>query len=608
MVVSEGCVKMDKLSIQIGKNAFKVDDIRISKNSFYRDNKWDFCVENPGLRATDVTFNFNLLTFQDGSTACNPGNEAYLDIAKAYTYSLLIDPIPTNPKLTTLVKAQRYGLKTLLKFMHTYGIKCLADITEEDADNLREDIINTPHSTATELTNRTLAARVKGFSYLEMQSPQLSDGLKVSLLQGLTESQWARANAAKSIGRFEQTTIEMPDNVARQLYEKAMVQIESYRKLAVIKEARDAFKPIRKYKMRSKEGGGHYYVPVYQELFPYSEFGIKNGHELKVVQSRIVAAGYILIAMFTGMRIHEILRIESTNNFSTESVSYNGADQVISFVISKTTKLEAVPTQYKWQTLPFIREILEKVEIGLTNRYNNGHKFLFASCRRNLSNHISSARLNQLLREFVEYHQIRHNGKLWYLSSHQFRKKFARIMVRQGLGIKALQDQLKHYDIEMTKLYGDPNIFIELQQEKFLLSEELYEELIANQIPIIGGGSEEVYKLRKEFRGMNKDDRVEFLQSLPRKALIEQTDDGLCMYRPNKSLCGGDKAACRPADCSNSIIPTDGQRRTLEWRMRENKRLIAFFKNDSFKVLHLNERIREIDSLLQQLETAEAHK
>ena len=607
MVFSEGYVNMDNILTLISRPILTLDNIRISKNSFYRDNKWDFSTENPELRAAYVTFNFNLFTFQDGTTVCSLGNEVYLDIAKAYTYSLLIDPIPTNPKLSTLVKGQRYGLKTLLRFMHKYSIKRLADITEEDVNNLREDIINTPHIAVKQLTNRTLMARIKGFSYIEIQSPKLIDGLKVSLLQGITETEWSRSNAAKTIGRFEKITIEMPDIVARQLYEKAIDQIECYQKLIDIREAKEKFKTIRKYKVIKKENGDNYYKPVYQELFPYGEFGITNGHDIRSMQSKLLAAGYILIAMFTGMRIHEVLNIKYANNFVTESITYNDEEQVISFVISKSTKLEAVPTAYKWQTLPFISEVLDKIKAGLGNRYDNGHEFLFASNRLNFSHPISSMRMNQLLKEFVEYHHITHNGKLWHLSSHQFRKKFARIMVRQGLGIKALQDQLKHYDIEMTKVYGDPNLFIELQQEKFALSEELYEELITNQIPIIGGGSEEVNKLRKEFRGMNKDDRIKFLQSLPNKALIEQTDDGLCIYRPNKSLCAGDKSACRPADCNNSIIPANGKRRTLEWRMRENKRLIAFFKNDSLKVSHLNERIREIDSLLKQLVTIEAH-
>ena len=178
-------------------------------------------------------------------------------------------------------------------------------------------------------------------------------------------------------------------------------------------------------------------------------------------------------------------------------------------------------------------------------------------------------------------------------------------MVRQGLGLRALQDQLKHFDIEMTKVYGDPNLYAELQAEKFELSEELLEEFVGSQIPVIGGGAEELHALRKEFIGLAKKDRGAFLKSLPEKALVEQTDDGLCFYRAKKALCGGDKSNCRPADCNNSWIPASGKKRTLIWRKQENERMVSFFKNQPLKVSFLRGRIEEIDKLLRQLDGRE---
>src|SRR5690606_18189170 len=98
------------------------------------------------------------------------------------------------------------------------------------------------------------------------------------------------------------------------------------------------------------------------------------------------------------------------------------------------------------------------------------------------------------------------------------------LMIRSGLGLVALQDQLKHFDIEMTKNYGDLNLYSELQQEKFTLSREKYDEIILAQVPIIGGGADEVEGYRKAFMGMPADDRERLLDSLSKKALIEQMD------------------------------------------------------------------------------------
>lgn len=84
------------------------------------------------------------------------------------------------------------------------------------------------------------------------------------------------------------------------------------------------------------------------------------------------------------------------------------------------------------------------------------------------------------------------DGEVWPVATHQFRKKFSRLMIRSGLGLVELQDQLKHFDIEMTKNYGDLNLYSELQQEKFTLSREKYDEIMLTQAPIIGGGADEV--------------------------------------------------------------------------------------------------------------------
>ena len=87
-------------------------------------------------------------------------------------------------------------------------------------------------------------------------------------------------------------------------------------------------------------------------------------------------------------------------------------------------------------------------------------------------------------------------------------------------------------------------------------------EFVGSQVPIIGGGSEEIAVIRREFRGMAKKDQLQFLKSLPLRGLIEKTDDGYCFYRATKALCGGDKANCRPADCRAplKIAPTPALR------------------------------------------------
>ncbi|PXX95462.1 hypothetical protein CR157_17485 [Halomonas sp. LBP4] len=234
-------------------------------------------------------------------------------------------------------------------------------------------------------------------------------------------------------------------------------------------------------------------------------------------------------------------------------------------------------------------------------RNQRRNPFLFASSHVH-ARPVSKTAISTNLQNFISYHNIRFNGKLWPIATHQFRKKFARLAVRSGMGYVELKDQFKHYDIEMTKVYGDINIYSELQAEKFKLSQEKYNELFGSQIPIIGGGAKEVLSIRKKFIGMTKKEKASFLSTLPIKALIEQTDDGLCMYRPKKALCGGDLSNCRPADCNNAILPAISLYKTLEWRKSENARMLSFFKNNEQKTEYLRRRNEEINKLLAQLD------
>ncbi|WP_169304603.1 site-specific integrase [Halopseudomonas bauzanensis] len=393
----------------------------------------------------------------------------------------------------------------------------------------------------------------------------------------------------------------MPDAVAEEIVNYALEELMICKVLAELYRVELRYPPPSyAYNVRVCET-----KKVLERLGWWSEG--RKGHIRKTLEVRLQSAAYCLIALFTGMRAHEVLRIKYglRNNWSEEYVEIDGGVKKMCFVLSETTKLEARPASYKWQAVPVVKLALMALEIGFKRYYDTGNPWLFPSRKDGVFGGKQALTKNALghnIKTFCKIHDIRSKGIVWNLATHQFRKKFARTMVRQGLGIKALQDQLKHYDIEMTKIYGDPNLYVELQAEKFELSAELLEEFVGSQIPVIGGGAEELNAMRREFLGLTKKDRTLFLQSLPSKALVEQTDDGLCFYRANKALCGGDKSNCRPGDCNNAWMPAAGKKRTLLWRKTENDRMMGFFKSQPLKVHFLKSRNEEIQKLLGQLE------
>lgn len=582
--------------------------IRVSSSSSYGDDIWDFSAEYPHLRPRSVNMRFDQIFFDYGESITMPGYEQYLCSVKEYCYSLLVDPPSSHPKWSTICIAVNKGLRNLLRFMRENGITRFSDLSDLEMSAFQDWISEAEHKTGGVVTNRTLNSRVYGLSWLHEQSWKLSDGLSVwPFGDSRSQTEWTKEYAQKKLPRKYQTTPEMPDEVARKLIICAIDDLSIAGALEEIRTAREVYKYNRRQSRRTLSDGSYKYSVETLNPFPWKDYGISSAQQLKSLESRLSMACYIIIAMLSGMRFHEIahLKFGRVNNWNVRTIHAGGGVRDFYFLVSKTNKLQNDATQYQWQTVPFVEQALDALERGLASRYARGNSFLFAS-RVKVDERTSLNSINFALKKYVEYHDIKHEGELWGVSTHQFRKKFARIMTRQGLGLVALQDQLKHFDIEMTKEYGDMNLYAELQQEKFIISQEKYYELMRGQVPIIGGGANEILEYKKIFIGMTADDREVFLNDLSKKALIEQVDDGLCMYRPSKALCGGDRLNCRPADCNNSIIPVDGMRRTLLWRKRENQRMKVFFKGKPLKMAYIDQRVSEINKLLLQMEEVES--
>lgn len=574
--------------------------LKISSKSTYKDNIWNLCKEHPDLPPPDVTLNFSTMQIGLNETLTTPGNAKYLEIAKEFTYSLITNPPPTYPKWSTCCQAITKGFKYLLTFMKNNGIERLSEISKHDFEIYHKEIREKPLKNNSPVTNYTLETRVDSLTWLFLQSDKLSDGLKVWPFGDYkTKTEWCRANAQMVIPKNCRSTPVIPDSVTKELLTNAIMDLKISDNLKNINLFRDTL---------TKNGAKIDYNNLMRKGFTWKEFGLESGREISNLESRLISACYIIIAIFTGMRFHEMahLKVGTKLNWETRTIKSNKGIKDIHFVKSMTNKLQSKPTPYLWQTVPIVKEAINALEIGLSwRRKKENNVYLFAA-KKNTSERISQATINLTLKFYVKFNSIKHyNDDYWNLTTHQFRKTFSRIMIRQGLGLKELQDQLKHFDIEMTKTYGDINLYTELQQEKFTVSQELYDEILSNQLPIIGGGSSEVESWRNEFIGLTKESRKEFLSELPKKALIEQVGDGLCMFRPAKALCGGNLDNCLPADCKNSIIYSQGFLKTLSWRKNENNRLKVFFPKQPLKLAHINNKNFEIDKLINQIKINE---
>lgn len=567
-------------------------NIRVSYGSIYGDRSWTFHEELGAHSIHDYLIDFHRVRLADGSTLTDTANELLCGEVKELVYSFIANPPPTRPKLTTVINCIGRGVFSLVRFMHANHIRDFSEMTEDDFDRFLVEMENIPNGNdRTKAPGAdTLVTRTRGIAWIYDQRRKVSHGLRFNPWGRQSPKDWAEA--ATGTKAEQGRTPEMPDDVARTVIQAAIVEMRNYPRYF---EAGKAYKEFRK--SGQKLG------------FDWTQFGFRSHFEWNSIPAYVSAAGYILIAMFSGMRVHEITGIrltyedpttgESVPCTSVEDIEVNSEVRRCFFIRSYTTKLEKEPLLTKWQVAPIAHEAVEAV-IAMRSRYRSASNILFVSRNRGAkTDRYSGQSVNDLLKTFARRHAITWNGKIWDFTTHQFRKKFARLLVRQGLGMRDIQDQMKHIDIEMTKRYGDMDLHFELQQERFPLSREQYEELLRGSTPIIGGGADELETMRTEFLGKTREDQDKMLDELTKASLIDAVDFGLCLYNAKRSKCGGRAKNCQPADCLNCVIPVDTAMRHLRGRHARNEHLLKRVKSPLARA-HLLEMQKVTCRLLDQ--------
>jgi integrase len=566
--------------------------IRVSAGSLYGDNRWSFEEELRRHETRHVVIAFDGILLLDGTRLTDPDNVSYLSIYKELMYSFIADPPPSRPKLSTIVATALRAPRELIRFMHANRISRFGDVSPADLGRFLDHLVATPNSRfATKgLSMSGLRTRAEGLRWIYLQRNKVSDGLSVDPWEGQSIETWAAT--ASPNARAGGATKEMPDEVARALVQRAIMTCQACENYL---KARDEYRQLT-----NRE----------RHRFDWTKWGFKNRTQWAQCPARTTAAAYIIIAMFSGMRVNEVLAIrlhhvdpDSGRLVPCTEIAYVEVDGMVRrcyFLHSKTKKLAPEPELTKWQVAPIVFQAVAAV-IEVRKSLRTQDDFLFAS-RSPRTRHlpISVVQLNWLLRQFVATEDIRWNRELWGVQSHQFRKKFARLLIRQGLGWREIQDQLKHIDIEMTKRYGSPDLHVDLHEERFLLSKERYEELLSGSLPIIGGGAGEIEALRVQFKGKTREDRERMLQTLSRNALIDAVDLGLCLYNAKRALCCGNRVDCKPAECLNSAVPLNTAIRLLRIRQSQNEHLLEVVKSPLTRI-HI---LRQQETTLKLLDQA----
>ena len=257
-------------------------------------------------------------------------------------------------------------------------------------------------------------------------------------------------------------------------------------------------------------------------------------------EKNVLTKAGIIIQSQTGIRINEVLSIQK-GCVKTTSDGYD----YMEVMLSKTEHGEPIVHKV------FINELVKNAIHELSEfteplRKESGLKELFL-----VKNHgiraLNVDRWNDnRLPHFIERWNIRDSkGKLYHLTSHQFRATFVRELVKQKIPIAMIMKQYAHVSVEMTSHY------LTLHAEEI---KEMYSNMILSpESKIAGLRAKEIKgKLDNLFYGKTRNEIDDIISELTKTMSFNPLPTGVCLYDFRRGNCT-DGDGCFMFNCPNYI-------------------------------------------------------
>ncbi|MDA8347665.1 MAG: tyrosine-type recombinase/integrase [Pseudomonadota bacterium] len=455
----------------------------------------------------------------DGLLLTDPKHAELLFSAKAFVWSLFADPVEgrRRPTMSTLITRTKV-LTFLLRWMVRHGLTAftgLAGHTLAYAQATR-----TSNGKAVSLT--TIQHRLQIVEDLFAQRGKLEDALQAHPWPG--ESIASLSGSRNDSRRYVPKTDPIPERVAGEL---ARIAIEYIRERgSSILAARDEKEAAMEEKRRAGCGRDTLKAVRAQAV---RKWGYDNAYKLTTDVGRLRMACFIVIALFSGMRLSEIMSLGE--DCIARRPSCDGSCEVI-WVHGTIYKTGVRPKA--WQVPPVVEEAVSvltrltgslrkalreeardlrkriplavgKGKAGLVQRMTIVERHqdkLFVSrfpMAKNVISVLSSASSHNELRRFCVDHDVRgDDGRPYPLHCHQFRRTYARFMAQAALGdLLTLRDHFGHRSLDMTVYYADgvsqeyeadQELLDMIATEKQLRQTEIVRGYLESDAPLANGG------------------------------------------------------------------------------------------------------------------------
>lgn len=571
------------------------ENFKVSEYSHFDDDEWILDIESSSGQTVKIIWRQKL---SNGSWLTDASNSHLLIASKFFIHSLMIDPpygvgkMGLFRKPITLYNIFTYLLKLIKWMSNSNGLynrfRYLSKLAIEDYIEYVISIHN--ENNDDDIKVKTLSGQLSMIQLFYMQRKKLDDAIIVEPFDGLNSFDYSKTITSNFGGQIPY----IPDNVIRPLVTSA---VDCLNKINGLIELRDFVFPYiydaRSLSMLGCESKS--LVPIDKaskkklwtfgkdNQFLNSIIGILDKHSIshsfstsfsrskfKWFFSRLVnnaiAACAICILSCVGLRGCELIYLEC-NCVPEDNNSTFGMYDVYE-ISGLTFKNESAPTSATWSAglalrgtkkLPLAIEAINAL-INLCAPWrkacNTNILFLVpnlawlntlkikvmdeTNTHRTGFSRLSGGMLNKRLLEFLSKIEL---PIPWKLTSHQFRKTFARFVIRNDVStIPALSQHYLHQSIVLTDVaYVGRNFelrdliseSVELDVSMFLLN------MLDSDVPISGKFGDKVTSQRNSIGKLIGTDKNSMLGTLLSDVglSIFNSDFGMCVHAANKSSC-----------------------------------------------------------------------
>ncbi len=591
-------------------------DALVSSRSRFGDDVWHLDIFVPGRSSGSKRLRWDL-PLPEGSRITGAQHAGLFRAAKQFLWSMALHP-PNGRRRWSPSTLQGNGvtLQVVVRWMAMDGIATFRDVTPRTVEHLMDWLRARPGQKGKAgLSPAMIGNYLSLIQTMFLQRTRLEDAPPVDPLRGETAIEAAGISTATS-GSIPY----IPDAVAVDLLSKALTWVEVHSEgiLAAVELRRSTVvKALAHGASRGAAGQAGVRALRRAALVGPDGRSFARDRALQVCGTHLSTACFVVVAGFVGMRISEILSMQA-GAIEHHPVGETGVDQAYLAARLFKGSNEPLGTPEFWAAPePVERAIAYLERLAAVLGGDTGCCDLFMPIHElpTCAGPVTGGAVTIRLRAFARDVGVPlHDGEVWPLSPHQFRKTFARFVARgDRSNLLALAKHYKHVSIAMTSrgyvgtdfdlhqlVDGESRAETAVALDRLLSSDRLGgrmgERIVARNQAFRGRAGEQVRR-----------DYIRFL--LEETGLrVHGCDYGWCVYQAETALCGGEvgpnEARRGPAVCAKCSNFAVDDPHVPYWQDRRNRNQELFDQAADHLLVQAMaaEAVEECDRVLRRIE------